>query len=224
MAPGSGPALALVWLLLNLLAVPWCLAENQATTAELIRQHYSTALSAYQKGQFQSALSSLTELLELAPQVAEAHNLRGIIHQRMNRPRQFEESLRKAIELRPDYVEARRNLALHWVRRGRLEQALQQFRKLLELSPDSSEIHYRMGVIYAEQGRFKSAVNHLEEGGKDPRFQSRQFYRLLGECYVALEKPEAAADRLEQANRLGDDSFELWAALAAAYEKTGPPG
>ena len=30
-----------------------------------------------------------------------------------------------------------------------------------------------------------------------------------------------AADRLEQASRLGDDSFELWAALAAAYEKTG---
>ena len=37
----------------------------------------------------------------------------------------------------------------------------------------------------------------------------------------SLEKPEAAADWLEQASRLGDDSFELWAALAAAYEKTG---
>ncbi len=221
MAPGSRPAFALVWLLLNLLAVPWSLAGNQGDTARLIRQHYSQALDAYQKGQFQSALSSLTELLELAPQVAEAHNLMGIIHQRMNRPQLFEESLQKAIELRPDYVEARRNLALHWVRRGRLQQALQQFRKLLEIRPDSSDIHYRMGVIYAEQDQFKSAVDHLEEAGKDPQFHSRQFYRLLGECYVALERPEAAAGRLEQANRLGDDSFELWATLAAAYEKTG---
>ena len=82
MAPGSRPAFALVWLLLNLLAVPWSLAGNQGNTARLIRQHYSEALDAYQKGQFQSALSSLSELLELAPQVAEAHNLMGIIHQR----------------------------------------------------------------------------------------------------------------------------------------------
>ena len=157
----------------------------------------------------------------MAPQVAEAHNLMGIIHQKMNRPRLFEESLQKAIELRPDYVEARRNLALHWVRQGRLELALQQFEKLLELSPGSSEIRYRMGVIYAELGQFKSAVNHLEEVGKEPRFQSRQYFRLLGECYAALKKPEAAADSLERANRLGDDSFGLWAALAAVYEQAG---
>lgn len=221
MAQGSRPPFALVWLLLNLLAGPWCLAENQATTGELIRRHYSEALNAFQRGQFQSALSSLTELLEFAPQVAEAHNLMGIIHQKMNRPRLFEESLQKAIELRPDYVEARRNLALHWVRQGRLELALQQFHKLLELSPGSSDIRYRMGVIYAELGQFKSAVNHLEAVGKDLRFQNRQYFRLLGECYTALKKPEAAADSLERANRLGDDSFGLWAALAAVYEQAG---
>ncbi|MDE2926023.1 MAG: tetratricopeptide repeat protein [Acidobacteriota bacterium] len=221
MAKGSRPPFVLLWLLLNLFAVPWSLAENQATTGELIRQHYSEALNAFQKGRFQSALSSLSELLEVAPQVAEAHNLMGIIHQKMNRPRLFEESLRTAIELRPDYVEARRNLALHWVRQGRLEPALQQFRKLLDLSPDSSEIRYRMGVIYAELGQFKSAVNYLEAVGNEPRFQSRQYYRLLGECYVALKKPEAAVVSLERANRLGDDSFGLWAALATAYEQTG---
>ena len=221
MAKGSRPPFALVWLLLNLLFVPSSVAGHQRTTGELIRRHYSKALNAYQKGQFQSTLSSLSELLEFAPQVAEAHNLMGIIHQRMNRPRLFEESLQKAIELRPDYVEARRNLALHWVRQGRLELALQQFQKLLELSPDSSEIHYRVGVIYAELGRFKSAVNHLEQVGKEPRFRNRQYFRLLGECYVALKKPEVAADSLERAHKLGDDSFGLWAALAAAYEQAG---
>ncbi len=157
----------------------------------------------------------------MAPQVAEAHNLMGIIYQRMNRPQLFEESLRKAIALRPDYVEARRNLALHWVRQGRLEQALQQFQELLRISPDSAEIHYRMGVIYAEIAQFKSAVNHLEKAKKEPRFHNRQYFRLLGECYVALKKPEAAADSLERANRLGDDSFALWAALAAVYEQAG---
>lgn len=221
MAKGSRPPFVLLWLLLSLIAVPWSLAANQATSGELIRQHYSEALNAFQKGQFQSALSSLAELLEVAPQVAEAHNLMGVIHQKMNRPRLFEESLQKAIELRPDYVEARRNLALHWVRQGRLEEALQQFEKLLELSPDSSEIRYRMGVIYAELGQFESAVNHLEAVEKDLRFQNRQYFRLLGECYVALKKPEAAVDSLERAHRLGDDSFGLWAALATAYERTG---
>lgn len=221
MARGSRPSFALIWLLFNLLAVPWSLAVNQGTTGRLIRQHYSEALNAFQKGQFQSALSSLTELLEFAPQVAEAHNLMGIIYQKMNRPQLFEESLQKAIAFRPDYVEARRNLALHWVRQGRLDQALQQFQKLLDISPDSSEIHYRMGVIYAELGQFESAVNHLEEVGKEPRFHNRQYYRLLGECYVALKKPEAAAGSLERANRLGDDSFGLWAALAAVYEQAG---
>ena len=143
----------------------------------------------------------------------------GIIYQRMNQPQLFEESVRKAIELRPDYAEARRNLAFHWVRQGRLEQALRQFQELLALSPDSSEIRYRMGVIYAELGQFKSAVNHLEEVGTDPRFQSPQYSRLLGECYVALKKPEAAADSLERANGLGDDGFGLWPALATAYEQ-----
>ena len=222
MAKGSRPPFVLLWLLLNLFAVPWYLAEKQATTGELIRQHYSEALNAFQKGRFQSALSSLSELLEVAPQVAEAHNLMGIIHQKMNRPRNYSKNLsERPLSCRPDYVEARRNLALHWVRQGRLEPALQQFRKLLDLSPDSPEIRYRMGVIYAELGQFKSAVNYLEAVGNEPRFQSRQYYRLLGECYVALKKPEAAVVSLERANRLGDDSFGLWAALATAYEQTG---
>ena len=79
MAKGSRPPFVPLWLLLNLFAVPWCFAENQATPGELIRHHYSEALNAFQKGRFQSALASLAELLEVAPQVAEAHNLMGII-------------------------------------------------------------------------------------------------------------------------------------------------
>lgn len=208
-------------LFLALLFIPPRLLGHQETNTDLIRQHYSKALDSFQKGQLQPALSSLKELLSLAPQVAEAHNLMGIIYQKMNRPRESEESLLRAIQLRPDYVEARRNLALHWVRQGQLEQAEQQFKELLELNPDSSEVHYRIAVIYAQQGEFERAAKHLGKVESGPRFRTPQYYRLLGECYLSLKRPELAADTLEQASRLGDGSFGLLAALAATYEQAG---
>lgn len=62
-------------------------------------------------GDLEGALSECEAALELSPNSAEAHNLRGLILDLLERPEEAMQAYREAIRLDPNFEEARANLA-----------------------------------------------------------------------------------------------------------------
>ncbi len=62
-------------------------------------------------GEFEQALAECEAALRLQPALAEAHNLRGILLEELNRPQEAIEAYRRALKHDPDFQEAQDNLS-----------------------------------------------------------------------------------------------------------------
>lgn len=80
---------------------------QQARVGEYLEQTYRYRdMSRYQK-----ALQVCNIALELTPDLAEAHNLQGILLEALNRPEEAQTAYQRAVELDPAFPEAAQNLA-----------------------------------------------------------------------------------------------------------------
>ena len=76
------------------------------------RQHFERALAYEEKGEFQQALRECEATIQLASNWAEAHNLRGIILEELDRPEEAIAAYQEAIRLDPTFDEAKENLSV----------------------------------------------------------------------------------------------------------------
>lgn len=78
---------------------------------EQAKQHLEQAFDLYENHEdFQQALEVCEVALHLDPHLAEAHNLRGILLEEMDKPLRAVGAYRKALKLDPDFIEAKENL------------------------------------------------------------------------------------------------------------------
>lgn len=75
------------------------------------REHLERAYGLEEANQFHGALHECAKAVHLAPQWAEAHNLRGIILDGMGRKVEAYRAYREAVRLTPDFQEALDNLS-----------------------------------------------------------------------------------------------------------------
>lgn len=87
--------------------------------------HLDQAISYKQSQEFDRALVECDTILEIAPSLADAHNLRGMILEKLGRNAEAIEAYKTALELVPDFSGAKDNLAAleeklallpHWLR------------------------------------------------------------------------------------------------------------
>jgi tetratricopeptide (TPR) repeat protein len=88
------------------------------------RQHLDRAYAYYENmDEYEQALLECEAALDLDPYLADAHNLRGILLEALNRPLEALQAYREAIRLDPDFSEAGDNLSAlqaEFASRGRL--------------------------------------------------------------------------------------------------------
>jgi len=100
------------------------------------------------------------------------------------------------IELDPECSEAQFALGKIWLRQNQPGEALKCFEAITSAGGgdlDIPEVEFRIGEALFRLGRFPEARRHLEiaveQEGRNPGLLA-----LLGDCLLASEKPEAAAD------------------------------
>lgn len=74
------------------------------------KRHLGLAYGHEAQDRFESALRECESAIHLAPDCAEAHNLRGIILEELNRGKEAIDAYREAVRLDPSLSEARENL------------------------------------------------------------------------------------------------------------------
>jgi Flp pilus assembly protein TadD len=133
------------------------------------RECVSRADEAYQAGQFQRGLGECDVALAIDPGCAEAHNLRGILLEELNRLREAAIAYREAFRIDPRLSDVRENqLALAddcLVEATRLFEEGQDYGRALEccevtllVDPTCAEAHNLRGVVLEELDRLGEAA------------------------------------------------------------------
>ncbi len=99
-------------------------------------------------GKDDQAIAKYRQLVEVKPELVDAHVNLGSLLAKKNELKDAEWELRKATAINYRSVEGHYNLANVLVRAGRYEEALIEYKMCLKLSPNNAMVYNNMGVIY----------------------------------------------------------------------------
>jgi tetratricopeptide (TPR) repeat protein len=134
-------------------------ANSVAPTKAELEAMYSKAFRAFDSNNFPEALKQLDEIDARQSDVAESHNLRGVIQMRQGNYDQAEAALQEAVRIDPKFWNARFNLAEIPFLKKNWAEARDRFQKLLssnvsDLEGDAAQlIQYKVLLTYLLEGK-----------------------------------------------------------------------
>jgi Flp pilus assembly protein TadD len=133
------------------------------------QQHLVQAYDYEKTGQHTEALAECDHAIGIDPDLAEAHNLRGIVLEALDRPVEAVQAYQTAFELDPALTEAQENLSQ--LADDFLEEAYELYEEnrdpmlalgecdaVLEINPSYAEAHNLRGVILERLGQHRDAL------------------------------------------------------------------
>ncbi|MFL7793662.1 MAG: RDD family protein [Anaerolineae bacterium] len=189
-------------------------------------KHLDQAYTSWEANDFESALRECELAIQIAPDLAQAHNLRGVILEDQGRREEAIAAYREAVRLDPNLRDAKQNLSgaesaakltektskHHLDRAYALEEkndlvnALRECEVAIQLAPDLAEAHNLRGIILDELGYAADAITAYREAVRlDPDFaEARE--NLIEAQDERREKPEMTLPAPQ--NNASDESTE----------------
>jgi len=187
---------------IGLLEQAVALDPNNALAYTELARAYGTRyfqLEPQQKQWQEKSYVALEKAFALAPDLAEAHEIRGfLLWMPANRfpHEQAIAAYRRALVLNPNLDEPHQQLGKIYLHIGLLDEALTELRKSLELNPGNTMARYRTGIVLIHQGKYEEALRHLKSTPPDinPAIVGRDTVWLL----IFLGRREEAAGLLAE--------------------------
>jgi len=126
-------------------------------------EFYRQALAAYQKKQFDQALTRLDRAVELLPTHAEYYAARGFIHLEDGNRREAEADFEAALRLHPYEMLAHYGRGLLAYRDKNWEDAVTFFSRALAADPDRPETLYCLALAYHRQHNSGLALGYMRQ-------------------------------------------------------------
>jgi predicted O-linked N-acetylglucosamine transferase (SPINDLY family) len=146
------------------------LAEAQAQYQAILQLqpgHFDSlhllGVMAQQAGQPEQGLRLIDRALRVQPDVAAAHNNRGLALVDLRRPDEALASFEHALRLQPAYADAHCNRANLLRSLGRRDEALLEYDRALQLQPDHADAAYNRGQLLTDLLRFDDALASYEQ-------------------------------------------------------------
>jgi len=156
--------------------------------------------------QYDKALATLKQGLELDPRNPSFHYALSVIYQNTGEKELAEQSLLKTIELDPTNPYAANALAYQWANEGKnLDRALELSMMAVAAVPDSSALVDTLGWIYYKQGKFDQALELLERARQLPDGEYPVILDHLGDAQYQL-------NQVDRARRTWQQTFDLLSA------------
>lgn len=156
----------------------------------------SEALNAYNKEDFEGALSLCQEVLRANPQRFDVWTLYGMALKGLERLEESVKAYRKAIEINPNYPDAHNNLANNLKKMGQFEEAARCYDKAVQLVPEYWSAYIGLNGTLQALGRYSEAMDCLNKViAKNPEHADAHFdrgllYYLLGDLKAGSEEYE----------------------------------
>ncbi|MGD8372448.1 MAG: tetratricopeptide repeat protein [Syntrophobacterales bacterium] len=133
-------------------------AESTANVGSLYRKAVS-----YQKAMnWEKAIETYRQVLELEPMSAEVYNNLGLCYERQGNLKNAAQSYEKAININPRFYPSYNNLGIIYYKLKNFEKARAAYEQALELNPGNSQSEINLALIYERLSRDELARRTLE--------------------------------------------------------------
>jgi tetratricopeptide (TPR) repeat protein len=192
----------------------------EQTSANKVRKLYNEGVSAMESLNYTRAIELLEAVLELSPDMTEAHFGLGVSYgAKGNREKQIYH-FKKALRLKPDMTDARYNLGVAYSDARMYPEAIAELRQAIELKPDFKEAYFSLGTALYRIEDFTAAADVFEKCLElSPNWLEARLN--LGSCYMKTDDVAAAIEHFKEAIRLAPRSAEAHYDLGAAYKNEG---
>jgi Flp pilus assembly protein TadD len=168
---------------------------------ELADNKFMLALMHNYAGRTDEAEKEYSEVIQIKPDYAGAHNNIGILLDGAGRTEEAEAEYREALRVKPDYAGAHNNLGILLDDLERTEEAEMEYREALRVKPDYAGAHNNLGVLLYDAGRKEEAEAEYREALRlKPNYA--EAHGNLGILYSETGKKEATNKELEIAKSL----------------------
>jgi len=117
----------------------------------------------WERNDLETALNTVSEGIEAAPEAATLYFIRGELLSDMAQYEDALTNLDEAIRLQPDdFPDFYRSRGTVNIQLGNLDDALNDFTKLLEINPDDVAAHNDRALIYVQQENYEAALLDLD--------------------------------------------------------------
>jgi predicted O-linked N-acetylglucosamine transferase (SPINDLY family) len=106
----------------------------------------------------EEALSALDRSIQLNPNVAFSHRVRGLVLEQLGQPQEATAAYQQAIALNPDDGETLVNLGDLWVRQGNWQEAEETFQRVVEIAPGKPQGYVRLGDVLVNREDWEGAI------------------------------------------------------------------
>ncbi|MDD5194370.1 MAG: tetratricopeptide repeat protein [Candidatus Omnitrophica bacterium] len=163
-----------------------------------IQDYLKQAVSYIANKQYDQASEELNKVLELDPQLAQAHQIFGYLHMASGKYEEAVESYKKALTIDPQYTEAYVGLADVYTALDRPDEALLNYQKAMDIKPESIEALRGVGFAYNALGKYTEAIAAFKKVlALEPNYA--QAYAGLGFAYAFSGQYEEAKRNLLKA-------------------------
>jgi len=174
----------------------------------------------YQNGDIDGAIEEFKTALLLDPSDVNVHNSLGVCYGILSDYDNALKEFQEAVRLDPNEVMARYNSGLINMLTGDTEKALQNFLEAGEKEDDTFEITFQTGNVYLKMGKPEKAKKFLEKAVTLDS-ESGPAFRLLGECYNAMDMTDNAIFAYKKALRQNPNDAESLSALGYLFDLLG---
>lgn len=185
---------------------------------------YSRANRLFSQHQYAKVVPIVNNIIELSPENANAHALRGKALLELEKPAEAAIELKKALSLDTKLLYARRALARCDYETGKYDDAIKEISTAIEQDQSVEDKCYHLRTrasYYSRIGKFNEA---LADTNKSMQLQtSYANFRSRADIYMLLKKYELASKDYTKAIELGkkSEADKLHELRARAYDSMG---
>jgi tetratricopeptide (TPR) repeat protein len=121
------------------------------------------AMKLIEAGDYQEAISTLNQAVNLNPGQLEAYLNRGVAYSELNSHASAIANYDKAIQLAPNNAEAYYYRGDEYLQAGNAPKALADYNKAIQFNPNYSQAYLDRGFIYYQQGESLKAIEDLQK-------------------------------------------------------------
>lgn len=181
-----------------------------------------TADRSLEAGDFDQAIASYKEALEIKPDLAVARHDLGVAYLRKGLHDEALAAFKQTIEFSQDpeiHAMAHYNLGLIYADKMLHDEAITNFKKAIEIKPGHAEASHDLGFVYMRIGLNDEAITAFKqaiEASREPELRATAYYNL-GLIYANTRLYDEAIDSLEKSMRLQPSDPDTYDLLGDCY-------
>ncbi|HET9496686.1 MAG TPA: tetratricopeptide repeat protein [Chloroflexia bacterium] len=182
--------------------------------------NYNSGVAAINDGDYDKAISELSEAIAGSPDYAEAYFYRAIAYRSNMMYNEAIADFTRTLELEPDSVYPYYERGLAYTYAGIATRAIEDFTRAIELQPNMIDAYYQRAGRYFDIGRYDDAITDFDKVIElNPGYGDSYFDR--GRAYSSKADYEAAIEDFTLAINLDPNSAYYYYARGEAYRLLG---